>query len=398
MEPPPVRTSPRGFGHGGFVFEGVTAREGGTRYDRIVSAYRLRRAGREFLVIDREALIQMAANGQVRHGDDAWYQERWQPVGALPELQGKLGADPWSAWEENDGAGAESIVARFQAPDAEPEEIAPDAIEPVPPPEGRRLVVRRPPEPTLVPEDLPDDDRDAPSPGPDEAGERGQVIDFPRPRRPIDRSDMPPNTPRGPPPVVRASRVLMGLFLGGCLLALGWLYMSIIGSSEGTQAPKVRPPATTTATPLVGSGPADDALHQMVASLRTRLPQEVQTVKKPGDLGDAILIELQNLQTSVEGVDATVTQWTGPKGDRPKSASVVVTFHDTQSLNRDLLSFGLVLGRYQRAYPELKIPDARVVFHADDGDRGLTIDAESCLEVYSARITVQKYLELAGGS
>ena len=144
-----------------------------------MSAYRLRRAGREFLVIDRDSLLQMAQNGQVRNGDDVWFQERWQPVGALPDLQGKLGADPWAAWDDGDAAPADSLVARYndgrargsaaagpgalsgtEPGEAEPDEIEPEAISEVP----RRLVLRaRPSEPEEVvpdPEDPADEEGD----------------------------------------------------------------------------------------------------------------------------------------------------------------------------------------------------------------------------------------------
>ena len=107
------------------------------RYDDRVSAYRLRRAGREFLVIDREALVQMAANRQVRNGDEVWFQERWQAVSALPELQGRVGADPWEAWEGEDPAETAPPAA------SEPEEVEAEPIVEVP----RRVVIRKPPPP-----------------------------------------------------------------------------------------------------------------------------------------------------------------------------------------------------------------------------------------------------------
>lgn len=378
------------------------------RYDPTVSAYRLRRAGREFLVIDRESLIQMAANGQVRHGDDAWFEERWQPVAALPELRGKLGTDPWDAWDENEGAKADSIVAKFQTPEAEPEELVPEELEPERGPARGRVVVRRVAEPTVIhPEpDLPDeedsgDDGEADEVEPEAQG-RGQVIAFPRPRRPVELPPMPANTPRGATPAVRASRVFGWLVLGMVALGIGWLWMWSVSSSAGVQKAYVRPAATTKPTPLIGAGASgagtggsgvasSDSLHEMLASLRARLPQEVKSVRQPPDLADAILIELQNLQTSVETVDAAVTHWSGPRGDQPKEATVVVTFRDTQTLNRDLLSFGLVLGRYMQAYP-MKIPDARVIFHAETGDTGMAIEAQTCADLYRGRITLQQFL------
>lgn len=333
-------------------------------------------------MIDRESLIQMAANRQVRNGDEVWFQERWQAVGALPELLGRVGTDPWDAWEGDESGD--------DAPVPEPEEIEPEPLVEEP----RRMVIRAPSAPARPTEVEPEAgsasgiDGDVPE---EEAATLGQVIAFPAPRPRPALPAMPPNTPRSPAPLVRASRLIAFLVLGVAGLAIAWLWVLATGSTAGVQRGSVRPEATTTPTPLHPTTTADPS-RELLLSLRARLPQEVQGVHKQADLGDAMLIELQNLETGVEAVDAVVTAWTGPKLDQPKEATVVVTFRDTQNLERDLGSFGLVLGRYMRAY-SIRVPDARVVFHSAEGDVGRTIDSQTCIDLYNGRLQLGKFLE-----
>ena len=393
-------------------------------YDNPVSAYRLRRAGREFLVIDRESLVQMALNGQVRNGDEAWFQERWQPAGALPELKGKLdkpgkleGIDPWEAWDEGEDGSADDALARFQGPvelDAIPV-LDMEALAPVPP----RLTLRTRPKPVSPPpavERAADSEGDVDDDGEDELPEGavnyrseptaagsgsagggradagGQIIAFPTPR-PRVLPLMPPNTPRSGAPLVRASRVFGFLMLGGAVLGIGYLWMFTVSSTRGVQQPVARPAATTEPVLLrpTADSSAGDPSRDLLASLRGRLPQEVQSVRSPQDLEDAMLIELQNLESGVDLVTAEITRWTGPKIDQPREGRVTVTFRDIDNLERDQAAFGLVLGRYMRAY-SMDISEARLVFHTPNGDQGREVSAKSALELYNGGITLKAYL------
>lgn len=394
-------------------------------YDPGVSAYRLRRAGREFLVIDRESLVQMALNGQVRNGDEAWFQERWQPAGALPELKGKLdkpskleGIDPWEAWDEGEDATAEDALARFQGPvdvDAIPV-LDMEALAPVPPRLTLRTAGKAPPPAPKAPEraavgdqgedgdDGGDDDGDGDGDGgavdygpvlPESAARPdagGQIIAFPTPR-PRALPPMPPNTPRTGAPLVRASRVFGMLMLGAIVLGIGYLWMFTVSSTRGVQRPAARPAATTEPVPLhpTADATAGDPYRDLLASLRGRLPQEVQSVHSPQDLEDAMLIELQNLESGVDLVTADITRWTGPKIDQPREGKVTVTFRDVDHLDRDQAAFGLVLGRYMRAY-SMDISEARLVFHTPSGDQGREVRARSALDLYNGGITLKAYL------
>ncbi len=346
--------------------------------------------------------MQMATNGQVRVGDEAWHEERWQPVAALPELRGRLSADPWDAWDSTEDATSDDVIARVQ----EPEEVEPEPEEAPP----RRMVIRRQPEgvpppgrpPAAVhspgfgptdgaPDEELDDEEDDPSPG-DEVP-LGQVIAFPQPRTRVPKLPVfPPNTPRSNQPTVRLRRVFAFVMLGASALAVVYLWVLTVGSTQGVQ--KAKPETQTDAEPTTLqpiSSTTADPYRDMLLSLRGRLPQEVKSVRTPPDLGDAVLIELQNLETSVESVSAEVTKWTGPRGDQPKDATVVATFRDTESVDRDLAAFGLVMGRYMRAYA-MKIPDARMVFHSPEGDVGRTIDAQSALDLYSGKTPLKQFL------
>lgn len=352
-----------------------------------MSAYRLRRTGREFLVIDRDSIVRMAAQGQVRTGDEVWLDERWQPVGALPELRGKLdGADPWAAWE--DGEDAEAALAQYQEPE-EVDAVPLDATAEVTPAAAVRPAVAPPtasgPAVAAAP---------GVSPAPPPASPGGQLIDFPKARtRPVVLPPMPPNTPRGGAPLVRASRVFGMLMAGGALLSVAYLWMVSVGSMHGVRTPTPRPEATTAPVPLhpTAAAPVVDPYRDLLASLRARLPQDVQVVHASGDLEDALLIELQNLETSIDGVTADVTRWTGPKNDKPKQVSLAVTFRSVDNLDRDLASFGLVLGRYMRAY-DLDVTAARAVFHTDAGDQGRDVDAAAALALYNGTLPLKTYL------
>lgn len=325
-------------------------------------------------MIDRESLVQMAANRQVRTGDEVWFEDRWQGVGALPELQGRLGNDPWEAWDAEDPA---------QEPE-EPEEVQPEPIPDTPP----RMVIRKP-EPVDTPPEGVRPAPAAPAGGPVE--QLGQVIAFPGPRPRRELPAMPPNTPRSPPPLVRASRVAVFLLLGIAALAVAWLWVIATGSTAGVRLEQARPPATSTATPLHPT-PGQDPARELLQGLRARLPQEVKSVRQPADLGDAILVELQNLETGVTTVDAVVTRWGGPKNDQPKEATVQATFQDLETSDRDVASFGLVVGRYVRAYG-LRVTDARVVFQDAAGDRGMTLDGDACAELYNGRLPLSKFIQ-----
>ncbi len=371
-------------------------------------------------MIDRESLVQMALNGQVRNGDEAWFQERWQPAGALPELQGKLdkpakleGIDPWEAWDDGEDSTAEDALARFQGPvevDAIPV-LDMEALAPIPP----RLTVRTagksaPPAPKRDragvlasagdstddgDADMPDDAVDYEPVAPESAARSdagGQIIAFPTPRpRPLP--PMPPNTPRTGAPLVRASRVFGLLMLGAVVLGIGYLWMFTVSSTRGVQRAAARPAATTEPVPLhpTADASAGDAYRDLLASLRGRLPQEVQSVHSPQDLEDAMLIELQNLESGVDLVTADITRWTGPKIDQPREAKVTVTFRDVDHLDRDQAAFGLVLGRYMRAY-SMDVSEARLVFHTPSGDQGREVRARSALDLYNGSITLKAYL------
>jgi hypothetical protein len=185
--------------------------------------------------------------------------------------------------------------------------------------------------------------------------------------------------------------VVAFLVLGLAILAVLWLWVITTGSTAGVQREQVRPPATTTATPLHPT-PGQDPARELLQGLRARLPQEVHSVRQPPDLGDAILIELQNLETGVTSVDAVVTSWGGPKNDQPKEATVKATFRDLETSDRDVASFGLVVGRYIRAYG-IRVTDASVVFHDAAGDRGMTLDGDACAELYNGRLALSKFIQ-----
>ena len=135
----------------------------------------------------------------------------------------------------------------------------------------------------------------------------------------------------------------------------------------------------------------------MEQELRNRLVGEVRPVTAPGQLGDALLIDLQNLQVDVSAVDAVVTQWSGRQSDVPRKAEVHVTLGSDTELDRELAGVALAVGRYKRAL-RLDIPLVEVKVTTGEGELRTTLDAKKAEELYIGRISLdQFFLAQKGG-
>lgn len=271
------------------------------------------------------------------------------------------------------------------------------------------VVVRRssPPPPLVRPGTRSGAHPDLPPPEADDA--RGQVIAFPataplRLSRPV-----PTLRERSTPPVplIRWSWLLLWVGVGLLFLAITWWWIRYNGTTRAgiDAAPPPDVPATA-AEGVPETVPASAGSYTRTSTspygmveqeLRTALVGEVRPVQAPGELGDALMIDLQNLRIDVTSVDAPVTQWSGRNKDVPRTAEIHVTLGSDQEVDRQIAAVALTVGRYKRAL-RLDIPLVEVVVKSVEGDLRTTIDAKRAEELYIGRISLdQFFLAQKGG-
>jgi hypothetical protein len=128
--------------------------------------------------------------------------------------------------------------------------------------------------------------------------------------------------------------------------------------------------------------------------LRLALPQSPRPVTKPGDLSDALYLELAQQKLDVVMADGLVTRWSGRLGDQPRSAEVRIQFRSAGDLTRELAAVALVVGRYKRSYG-LDIPVFEVV---ELGTGGVTrIDPAKAEAYYQDRLAIEALLSSIAG-
>jgi len=264
------------------------------------------------------------------------------------------------------------------------------------------------------------DDRRASPPGaPFQRG--GKVLAFPsgarasvqganalQARDPVPVS-APPRSPRPrsgqEEPTRKMNWTLPVLALCGGLIALlgHRIYVDATAGSTYQVAPPVPTgPVTPGGDDLAGppeitppSEPAVRAPTPVVAvedELRGQLMDGIRDVAKPGDLDDALLIELLRVKLDVSGTDAKVMTWGGRKQDAPQLASVRVRLRsDPAQLDRELGGVALVVGKYVQFY-RLELESLEVELERPDGTHRVGLDASMAAELYLQRTSLEKYL------
>lgn len=407
----------------------------------------MRRAGSEIWAGTLDELRVLHAGGRLRGDDEVWDGSAW--VSPNEALAPRRAADPFAAWDDADGVDAEALLAQVVGPgergdarrawSGRPERSLPPAVEAeVPPLEdertdpGVRVAVAparpaaprsAPPEPQVAaagPEPVPPPLRAAPEepvapmlsprprrpPPPAETGPLpgAEVIRFPTPR-PEARDVWTPERPAPPPaaPLVRPGVLLGYLAMGLLVLGIGawWTRLGADGNygvrpraTRSTVA--VAPPTAPAAATSTGSGPrlgapASDPLLLLEEELRAGASGTLRPVRRPGDLGDAVLIDLQNLRVGVETVQAEVTEWSGRMLDEPRRARVSVQLYSADELDRSLGAVAMVVGRYKSAY-RLQMEPIEVRVRTSQGDGRKTLDADRAEAFYAQRLSLRELL------
>jgi hypothetical protein len=347
-----------------------------------MEGFRIRRDGVEIAVPDVAGLIRLAREGGLAHTDEVRTAGGWLRVEEVAELRALVRNDPWAAWEKVDEVDATALYRKMVEVVGDPEELPAEALAPVPAPKAKR------PAPPVSVEPLPLDPGAA---DPDLDDDGGEVIDFPRreSRRPPPDVPIRPARPRPdrrrPEPAVRASRVGAWVVAGLLLLLVGYAWIRVGGAPTGvTQAP---PPSATKAAPPSSS--AGDAMIQLDAELRGKLPPLPKEVKEKGDLADALMVEMVQLGVSVAKVDAPVTKWVGRRLDEPKVAEVRVLWQSSGDLTRDIAAIALVVGRYKKHY-QLDLTALELTEQATN--KVLALDPVAVEAFYLGRTPLGKFL------
>jgi hypothetical protein len=198
--------------------------------------------------------------------------------------------------------------------------------------------------------------------------ESGKVIAFPRQPVPLP-FQLPERPPRSAPaPMVRWSRVGALVIAAGMAALLWYSWMQVAGRP---------PPAVSAPTPKTVASPgtgfrgpgtvAPDPLADVEKQIRGVDLGEPETVSAPGELGDAMLVELRRLGMDVEDVQADVGRWGGRDHDVPQEAKVLVRLRSSGAVERELGAVALVAGRYKRKY-NLDMPVLDVALRDRSGE------------------------------
>ena len=168
----------------------------------------------------------------------------------------------------------------------------------------------------------------------------------------------------------------------------------------GRDAPAEGPRIGVTGAELpVLERPDADPYADVEDALRDALRDGMLDVERPGDLGDALLIELRQVRLDIIKVDAEVTTWAGRKKDVPQSAMVRIRLRASpDELERVIAGTALVVGKYLQHY-SMEAETFEVIFEGiDDGAVKVSIDDDLARRFYLQRVDMQGLLdELRGG-
>lgn len=345
-----------------------------------MAVIRIRTGGVELEVPEAGGLDELRRQGLIGFDTECLTPNGWQPL----DPPRPAPADPWAAWSDVDETAAEAALSTITArPTDDLAELPMGALTPMSKPivtVRAKPPAARPPQPTAAVAPMPRiPAATTPSPGATVTPiATGLLIDFPARTR---SATAMPSLSRSPPPLVRPFRVI-GMILVGLML-LGGLW---------AVAEMSRP---VTAPPPIVAAPAEgpDPFHALQANLRASPLGDVRPVRKPGDLADALQIELQQLGLDVVEIEAPVTRWAGRKNDIPTAANVLVTFRPSGDVDRDLGAILLSTGRYKLHY-KLEVDKLEAIMNTADGLRVTKLDASLAERFAQGRIGLKSALEL----
>lgn len=332
-------------------------------------------------VADEHALAQMVADGFLGPQSERWDGQSWRTLASGGR---GMADDPWSAWNDADESSAEAALSTMVRGD-EPPELPVGAVVPMPQP---IVVVQRgvapaaaalppPRTPNLAARGTPAEETPPflPTSRPEGSAAGGLLIDFPRRAAPTPR----PKDAHDAVPVLRPWRVF-GM-IAAMLLVVGGAW----GVTEMTRPPSGAPGKAA----LAKQSPAIDPLSAVEAGLRAVSLGGVRPVRKPGDLDDALSVELQKLGVDVVSVRAPVTAWRGRKDDDPTTAQVHVVFRASADLNRDLGAIALSVGRYKLHY-QLTIEPFEVIMERAEGRSATMLDPARAERFAQGRLSLSE--------
>lgn len=380
---------------------------------------------------------------------------RFVPARSVPELAGQLDVDPWSAWDDADEDSIKEALEGFAAevedfdgdlptaPDvpvlpAAPLELGAEAVQPLDrPPAPARPEVEELPPAALAPMEEPS--RRAPPPSTasarlDGLPARGKVIAFPDTRAasspsrgggavaepvPLHPVQEPPVAPplaslpaASPPSAPGPSRTRWGRIVGIGVLAVtamlllnSWVTSTATLSFPPLEAPGGAPDAgaAVAAAPPAGEAPvppqpaaarATNRMADLEREIRGQWLVEPREVVDPGDLEDALYVELPRVHIDLVKARAPITRWGGRKNATPQAANFLVRYRARPGeLDRELAAIGLVVGRYLSIYRISGEQFTVEIVSADDSIRRVAIDPKAALRLYEQRIDIVAFLE-----
>lgn len=384
---------------------------------------RIRRDGIESTHRDLDEVRTLLRGGHAMAADEIWREGRWLPLGQVPELRALAtgGADPWAAWAESDNVDADVVVREYTA--RSPAALPPNAVTAV----GRPTVHRRPVDPLSIPElppggtgpghppkvvpwtgreevpgtppnlarALPPEPAGPPPEPPDPAG-GGELVELPRAVRP--RPPRPARDRREPGAAARAPGRFSRLsILAVSLIVLASMLYILARMSTFPGAARTRPEPVQAVEAdgeaLAAARQAEARFEAIEAEVRAVDLGRPRPVTERVHLGDALLVELQQLRVAVADVEANVTRWTGRRRDDPAEAEIHVVLRGGGDPERDVGAVAWVTGRYIQAYAlEVAVLDVR--WRGRESDRLLALPAPLCEDFARRRISLSRLLEI----
>lgn len=369
-----------------------------------------------------EELLELATQGKIRRDTLIIppFSESWQAADSLIELSAHLPppVDPWDAWDSMGEAledepppappSPTTTAAPSEAPAPTPAPAAVDAPEEEPMLLTAANILPLEPERPRTP---------APAP-PSPVEELGQVISFPRKNTrtmtegayalsPEQLPDLPLR-PRPKPRAettamlrhsVQARRLLPLLAVGGLLLVITWLYVHEAATASFPQHPdavaEAGTPSTQTPTdvPTAQSTAPQDSYQRIEDKIRRRISMDVELIHRPGDLEDAMFVELQQAGLRVASVNAEVLEWYGRQNDIPRTADIRLRLRSRNGeVDQELGTAAMVVGKYIARYA-LVVPRFEVILEVPDRDPvRWNLNPEDARNLYNQRVTLLEYL------
>lgn len=380
-----------------------------------------------------EELLELAAAGRVRAETLIIppFSESWQAADTLIELSAHLQAepppaDPWAAWDEMESGADEDEEEDWDAGVTEVD-LAPVAARP------RKLEPPSLPEANILPLDPPSRPRTATPRAPAQtpppparpvtvqapaASSRGQVIAFPSERsRPatdgayaLAQDAFPTFTPPPPRPrtdaiavlsySVKWGRLIALLGAGLALLAMVWFYVHDTANTTFPPHPSAAQPSAGAAAPPTAAAPVpparpsvQDSYAAMEDEIRQQMSMDLERVAEPGDLEDAMYIELRRAGLDVASAHAEVLEWVGRREDVPSRADFRIRLRSREGqLDRELGTAAIVIGKYIQRY-SLNVPRFEVVLEAPGREpTRWSLDPGAAVNLYTQRITLLDFL------